>query len=307
MALFKTSPEKSFARDIANATANRDRLRLKLGEVETAIVGHKAQAQTAARDGKDDSVLDLAEGLVRSAQDRRETIKAALVEVESQLSSLEREKNEAQDRATREATAQSVELLARRVIESADVMVKAAAAFADHIAKAAAFIPESNGLLNFALIVQREVPAAVAQTATLLRAHREQVLAGSAPATLAAPPEAYIPPPVAPPPPTTSVFSLTPIKYKSASGEQIVVQAHQDAVMPPATAAKAFRLGVVTKLDDPRRVKLHGSIPGHPNPKTALDLDAAEEKPEPERTSGQMHSAFEKPVVGPAQILKIAR
>jgi hypothetical protein len=200
------------------------------------------------------------------------------------------------------AAAEEVEQFVRRSVDNGEAFVRSAATWTDSLAKLAPFVPEAQALLHLLRVCTTEALPTSDKVAQLARAHRDAVLRGDAAATLPQPPEAYVAPPVPAKEPTVTVFAMTQIKFKNASGEQIVVQAYQDAEMPPPSAAKALRLGVVTKLDDPRRSQHHGTVGGHPRADQALNIDAA---PEPVREA-VLHSAFEKPTIGPAQILKIA-
>jgi hypothetical protein len=307
MAIFNRDPQKAMQRDIDAAKANLTRLRAQLAEAEAAIVQHREQAKTAAVTGADSHVLDAAEGLIRNAQIRQETISAAVIEVESNLAALERAKSEAADKAQREATAQSVELLARRVLESAEVLTKAASAFGDHIAKAAAFIPEANGLLNFAHIVGREVPPAVAQTGTLLRQHAQAVLDSRAASSLPQPMQPYVQLPVNKPA-TVQIFSLHALRWIDHEGTVRVSGKWRDCELPPALAEKAIRLKLAAPMSDPRRQKLVGQSPGHPEPAWLNDLDAEVGPNIATQSAAEpvLHSAFGKPVIGPAKIMQIA-
>jgi hypothetical protein len=307
MALFKTDPQKTMQRDIDAAKTNLTRLRTQLADAERAVSTHREQAKTAAVTGADAHVLDLAEAATRAAQDRVGSLSAAVVEVESQLAALETAKAEAQDNAQREQTSAQCEMLARRVVESAETMIKAAAAFADHIAKASAFIPEAGGLLHFATIVGNEIPAAVAQTSKLLRARGASVLAGTAPPTLPAPPEAYVPPPVAPGPATQTLFTTRAVKFVGVDGRQMCVAQFVDATLPLKAAKRGLALRALVPLSDPIRSKNNrGAVGAVGNPAHALDLDLDSEPVHEARPPPVMHSAFEQPKIGEPRILRFA-
>lgn len=299
MAIFNRDPQKTMQRDIDAAKANLTRLRAQLAEAEAAILQSREQAKTVT--GADSHVLDAAEGLIRSAQIHQETISAAVGEVESNLAALERAKSEAADRAQREQTAQSVELLARRVLETAEAMTKAAAAFAVHIEKASAIAPEAGGLLHFAHIVGREIPAAVEQTGKLLRAHAASVLRGDAAAVMPEPAPAYVPPPVAPREATTTLFCLRSVKWRDDQGQQKSAAQFTDASIPARLVGRALRIGACVGLDHPRRKENH-TQGGQARLDTATDLDEPES---PRLAEPLVHGAFEKPVIGEAKILKI--
>lgn len=315
MAIFNRDPQKAMQRDIDAAKANLTRLRAQLGEAEAAITQHREQAKIAAVTGADSLVLDAAESLVRNAQDRRETFSAAVIEVESNLAALERAKSEAIDKARREATAQSCELLARRVIESAEVMVKAAAAFAVHIEKASAIAPESAGLLNFAVIVGREIPGAVDQTSKLLRQHAAAVIAGSAPSAMPQPPEPYVPPVAPLREPTAQLFCLRSVRWLDEFGVQKLGAQFNDIELPQRLAARALACGACIPVSDPRRRHYHTQGGPPPNAATCTDIDAVPEPAEaepmasPQRLAAPIKATPPEFVAydrGPATVLKIA-
>jgi multidrug efflux pump subunit AcrA (membrane-fusion protein) len=87
---FKSDPEKKLARDLSAARTNCDKLAERLKAIDSAVSERRAQAQRLARDGANDTDLDAAEAALRSAQDRRSTLAAALVDVEKQVLDLER-------------------------------------------------------------------------------------------------------------------------------------------------------------------------------------------------------------------------
>jgi hypothetical protein len=305
MALFRSSPEKQMQRDIDAAKGNRERLAAKLAESEAAIIERRAAAQALARDGADDAALDRAEAATRSAQDRAATIAGAIADVEANLAALEQTTAEAADKALREKTAAEVELLAREVVDAAEALNAAAAVLADCTAHAVPMVPEAGGLNNFALVCRTEIPAGGDLVAKLLRVHAEAVLAGTAPAALPQPEAPVVSPSIAAKPATVALFALRPVKWKDAGGQQMVVQKFQDCALTPSAAMRALALKACVKLDDPLRRQNHGTVGGNADPALALDLDADE--PIHPSTEPIQHSALDKPVIGEARILKIAR
>jgi hypothetical protein len=182
-------------------------------------------------------------------------------------------------------------------------MVRSAAAFTDHIAKAAAFIPESNGLLNFAHIVGSEIPGAVDQTSKLLRQHATMVLAGSAPPTLKPPAEAYVPAPAAPAKePTVLLFCVTSTKWIDAEGKQQIAPQYTDAQIPQRLASRAFRIGACVRLDHPARKANHRQG-GVAKPEHCADLDAASGREGPPIFSEPELVPFDR---GPAIQMQVA-
>jgi hypothetical protein len=302
--MFNRDPAKTAAKGIDAAKSNLDRLRGQLADAEAAIATHKEQAKTAAVTGADSHVLDLAEIAIRAAQDRTATLTSAIATVSQQLAALETAHSAAQDKEQREATAQSVEILARRVLESADALVKAAAAFGDHVAKAAAFIPEANGLMHFATIVGNEIPAATSQTAKLLRQHSAAVLRGSAASILPQPQEAHTEPPPPAREATQTLFCCRSIKWVDDQGRQKIAAQFTDAEIPARLVGKALRIGACVGLDHPSRKTNQTQGSSVRNPAAATDLDVDEQ---PRLVDPILQSSpFEKAVIGPPRVLKVA-
>lgn len=192
MALFKSSnPEKTVQRDIDAAIKNRERLSAQLGEFEQAIARHAAAAKQAALTG-DDADLDRAEAALRAAQDRSATLKAALTEVDQQLEGLERTKAEMADGKVRAETAAEIELLVRKLTEVGAEFNSTAERLSEHTRHAVPIVYDALGLDKFMAICRAEVPAALELVATLLRAHADAVVAGTAPAKLPRPDEASV-------------------------------------------------------------------------------------------------------------------
>jgi hypothetical protein len=184
MAIFKSSnPEKAVQRDINAATVNRERLSAKLAEAEQASARHAAAAKQAALSG-DDAELDRAEGSLRAAQDRSNTLKTALAEVEQQLQTLEQSKADIADRKMRAETAAEIELVVRNMIEVAGEFDAVAARLSELTTRTVPWLWEARGLDDFVKVGRAQVPSAVDLVAKMLRAHTDAVIAGNAPAAL---------------------------------------------------------------------------------------------------------------------------
>ena len=212
MALFKNTPQKALQREIEAAAANRDRLATKLAECNEAAARHAAAAKEAALSG-DDAALDSAEGSLRAAQDRAATLKTAIAELDIRLADLERAKAEAADKKTRAETAAEIELMVTELNKAGAEFNEIAARFAKHTAAAVPVVFEALGLDRFMGTCLAEVPAALELVAKLLRAHSDQVIAGTAPATLPRPEnEVTAQVPAVATPPAEPPFEYYPIR-----------------------------------------------------------------------------------------------
>ncbi|MDN4982223.1 hypothetical protein QY049_03155 [Bradyrhizobium sp. WYCCWR 13022] len=211
MAFFKSSnPEKVLQRDIDAANANRERISARLAECDQAVTRHQVSAKECALSG-DDAGLDLAQASLRAAQDRAVTLRSALSEIDQQIANLEQAKAEIADRKLRSETAAEVELLARKLGELGAEFNEAAERLSKHSRRAVPVIYEALGIENFAKVCLAEVPQAIDLVTTMLRAHADAVLAGTAPAKLPLPEEPVeAPAPAAP----EDRFPYLPIKPK---------------------------------------------------------------------------------------------
>lgn len=291
----------SLAKQLLNATAARDKLVERLAAAERAVTDHRQAAEALALDGAPDEKLDATEAQMRASIDRAATLKAALAQSVIVVANLEKERDEQADKKQRQETSAEVEALARRVHEGCAKLVADAKVLNDWTARAVPIVPEAGGILNFCQIISREIPQASDLIAKLLRQHGATVLAGAASPLLKPPPEAFVEPPPPPKPETVTVFALRSVKFKNADGLVIAVQKFRDVELPPALAEKALRLKACVQLTDPLRRLHHNTMPGNVDPALALDLDEPEQ---PRLAEPLVHSAFEKPVIGEAKILK---
>jgi len=159
--IFRADPEKKLARDLDAARANRDKLAERLRASELALSERGAYVQRLARDGANDPELDDAEAALRSAQDRRSTLAAALVDVERQVLDLERAHDDLADKKVRAETTAAIEKLVLDVGEAATVFDAGAEKLAECTGRAAAFVADARGLQIFAASAQAEVRAAL--------------------------------------------------------------------------------------------------------------------------------------------------
>jgi hypothetical protein len=298
MALFKSSPEKI----LSNAIAARDKLIARLSDSEIAIIGCQTHAERCAIDGASDDVLSGAEDKLRAAQERRVTLRAALSSSEALVARLEHERDEQADKEQREKTGAEVELLAREVVEAGAAFVAAATVLADCALRASVVVPESGGLVRFAGACRSEIPAGGDLVAKLLRNHGAAVLARSAPALLAQPPQAYAAP-TATPAPTVQLFALRPVRWIAADGAQRLGQKFSDVFVTHSAASRGLAVGALAVMDSPLRREHHNTVGGSADPALAFDLDA-----EPVREAAPvLASAFTPVDRGAPFTLKVAR
>ncbi|WBL76030.1 hypothetical protein I3J27_23705 [Bradyrhizobium xenonodulans] len=216
MALFKSSnPEKVVQRDIDAANANRERVSARLADCDQAVTRHLTSAKDCALSG-DEAGLDAAQTSLRAAQDRAVTLRSALSEIDRKITDLEHAKAEMADRKLRSETAAEIELLARKLGEIGLEFNSVAERLSEHTHRAVPIVYEALGINNFAKVCLSEVPQAVELVSTMLRAHADAVLAGTAPAKLPLPEEASAEVPA--PAPPEDRYRYLPIQPKFLVG-----------------------------------------------------------------------------------------
>jgi hypothetical protein len=237
---FKSDPEKKLARDLDAARVNQNRLVERSKAAELMVSERRAEAQRLARDGANDSELDAAEAALRSAQDRRSTLAAALVDVERQVQDLERAQDDLADRKLRAESAAIIEKLTLEVAEAATAFDAGAEKLAECTARAAAIITDAKGLETFATRARTEVSGAVAMISAMLRSRASEVLSGSAPPGL---PKPEGPTPLKPRPasiPTKQIFALENLKWTNAAGAVEKMAKYMIGEVPVALAERAI-------------------------------------------------------------------
>jgi hypothetical protein len=302
MAIFSKYP----AKQLADAKAARDKLAERLRDAEIAVTDLRQEAERLALDGATDEALSAAEARTREKLERVATLRPSLAKGETIVADLERERDEAADKALREKTSTETEALARRMTEGCAKLVADAAALADWATRAAAVVPEAGGVLNFCNVVGNEIPAASDLIAKLLRVHAQNVLDGRAPSVMPVPPPAYVAPAIPPKPPTAQLFCLRSIKWRDDTGQQRSVGQFRDAEVPQRLVARALRSGACVSLDDPRRAKLHTQGGAPPLDNNALDLDADEPPRLAEPIMASTPPTFTVVDRGPPKIVQIA-
>jgi hypothetical protein len=230
MGLFSKSTEpdvveRALRREIDAARKSEGRLAADLVKWQSAVERRKAAAEALARDdGADDDKIDAAVASTGGAQDRVDNASASLASVRDALAVLEAKHAQEVDRAQRDQTASTIELLARELAEACEAMDKAAVVVANVTARAFPVAPEAGGLHQLAIICHTELPAASDLITRLLRERGRAVIAGTAPAILKTPDAGPNTPPTAAEPVTTQMFALRSIKWRDANGRQIVAQ-----------------------------------------------------------------------------------
>jgi len=302
---FKTDNAKKLDRDLDTARAALAKLAARHAAAESAILERRAEAQSLARDGADDGMLDIAEAALRGAQDRVVTLAAALADTKQQVVTLERVRAELADKKLRLETAAALDELAEELGRAGAAFDTGATQLVDINYRIAPIILDAHGLQAFAMNARAEVPAAVEMIARLLRERAAATLAGTAPAklqTVAPEPAAAPPPPV---PETERVFLQRHVKWTDTAGAVHLGQQYTDADLPRTVAARALKTGAAVPMAHPTRKKNHNSRPPRIPELSwceSLDADTGRSVVEPVK-----HSAFERVDRGPSYSIRVPR
>jgi hypothetical protein len=302
---FKSDPEKKLARDLDAARVNHNRLVERSKAAELMVSERRAEAQRLARDGANDSELDAAEAALRSAQDRRSTLAAALVDVERQVQDLERAQDDLSDKKVRTETAAAIEKLVLEVAEAAAAFDAGAEKLAECTGRAAAIVADARGLEIFATHARTEVRAAIAMTSALLRSQASEVLNGNVPAKLPKPeaPIAVKPAPVAIP--TTHVFALQHLKWICETGQVKTLARYMAGSIPVKLAELAIEKGLADEATTPRARQLaeaHGTGWRSVHEDDCFDLDKGGAPP---KQKSARTTAYRGPRDGPQALPEV--
>jgi hypothetical protein len=169
---------------------------------------------------------------------------------------------------------------------------------------------ESMQMAGFIRHCASEIEAAAAFTSADL----QNAVASIRDGTMAIPSDRVEIEPVTEPEPERleQVFTLHATTWVDSEGQRRRAPKWSDIELPPATAARALRLGICVPLSDPRRRQLVGMSPGHPEEHWCKNLDAEPEDAVTSEENGHrsepvQHTAFTVVDRGPAISLRVAR
>jgi hypothetical protein len=151
----------------------RQRLARRLNTAEMFVTDRREAGERLALDGASDESLGRAEAGTRSAEDRARTLRAALAQLEAQISEIERELGATVERRYRDTVADTLETLVAGVAQTAPAYDAAATALLKAVAKTVAALPEATALAADLEDMRREVVLLT----TLLRAELRGIAA----------------------------------------------------------------------------------------------------------------------------------
>ena len=256
MALFEkvdadTKAQRDAEAALRSKRRDRDSLAERLAIAETSITSYRAQARKLAGDGADDKAISIAEGRMRDAQDRVETLTGALADIDVIITGIEREIDQIVDKRCRE-TSLAVDAMSTRLSKAASAFDEAAKEL-EAAAREILIIPEAQAVAEFTKSMHVQIPVAVEMIVAGLKGHAHGVRSGHAPASLPRPaapaPKLAI---VPPPPPTLTLIPTKRLKYINADGGVTTCGAYNRHVFPEALGELAVRSNVAVALNDTR-------------------------------------------------------
>jgi hypothetical protein len=279
MAFFKRElgPVERFESVVKDKLAARQKLAARLHLSETELEEKRAAAEQLAVAGAANARLDRAEANMRAVEDRTKTMRAALAELDEQVTSAERALAEARAQQDRNAVADEIETMAAAIERAAPGFQASAAALIEAVTKSSTSIPQATRFSSSVDAVRREVASAADLICWELRSAAVRTRAGNA--NVASADSSVL---EQPPPAETErqmIYTLHPLLWREG-GETHRVPAFAMVRLPKPLLPVALRHHHVDYLNA-RRVQtlmhLHGSEahgePAHDDP-LLVDLDA---------------------------------
>lgn len=270
------TPVERFEIALKDRQAAREKLTERLGGAEAVLGDKRAAAETLAITGASDAKLDRAEVDMRAAEDRVETLRAALAQLDEQIATTERELADAKAQRAREVAAVELETLAAAIEQATPNYDAAAMALIDAIVKSTVSMSETTSFVMNVDAVRREVLSAAHFICAELRVTAARTRAGNANAASASSQ------PEPPPPPEIereTVYSLDPLLWRE-NGKVRRVRAFAQVGLPKRLLAVALRHQHVDYLRAQRvqsLMQVYGSGQSHIAPpmddSRLIDLD----------------------------------
>jgi hypothetical protein len=302
---FFANPEKAAEKKLAETTASRDALTVRLVAAQGAVAESNAALQRLAVQNADDATLGAGEAKLRDAERRVATLAPALAEIETLLATLEADRAEMLDKKQRDATHAKVFELADELVEVAAAYDASTAALADVCTRALTVSNDMSGMAVFTAASRTEVGAAIPTLAEVLRAYGRQVLNREMPAEYPLPEVPFVPE-IVTKPATKHLFALRGISWKE-NGVLRVAQKFTDVDLPVKYAAKALKTNACCEIDSPLRNKSTlNQWGGHLPPESCFSLDGEPVTDIAEPREIVQHSAFEIVDRGPSYTLRVA-
>lgn len=231
------TPVERFAIALKDKQAAHKKLKERLGGAEAVLGDKRAAAETLAITGASDAKLDRVEVDMRAAEDRVETLRAALAQLDEQIATTERELADAKAQHAREVAAVELETLAAAIEQATPNYDAAATALTDAIVKSTVSMLETASFVTNVDAVRREVLSAAHFICAELRATAARTRAGNSNVVSASSQ------PEPPPPPEIereTVYSLDPLLWRE-NGKVCRVRAFAQVELPKRLLPVALR------------------------------------------------------------------
>ena len=280
MAFFKRelSPVERFEAALKSKQAERAKLADRLSLAESVLGEKRAAAEQLAVAGASNFKLERADAKLRTVEDRAKMLRAALAELDAQITSNEHALSEARAQRERETRADQIERLAAAIEQALPGFAGGAAALVDAVNAGAVTVAEATGFSASVDAVRREVLSAADLVCWELRALAVRTRAGNANVPLLAPPVSEAPRPAEIE--RQSIYTLSALLWREGSVVR-KAPAFAPVELPKALLPVALRHQHVDHLNA-RRVQtlmhVHGSDGiekiGEPDEAQCVDLDA---------------------------------
>jgi hypothetical protein len=144
------------------------------------VTDRREAGERLALDGASDDALGRAEAGTRAAEERANTLRAALAQLEQQIAEAEHELGATVEQRYRESLADTLDILVVGVAQTIPEYEAAATALIKAVERTASALPEANALGEDLEAIRREVAAVVRLMCTELRAIAVRTRSGEA-------------------------------------------------------------------------------------------------------------------------------
>ena len=148
----------------------RQKLARRLNTAEMFVTDRREAGERLALDGASDDALGRAEAGTRAAEERANTLRAALAQLEEQIAEAEHELGATVEQRYRESLADTLDILVVGVAQTIPEYEAAATALIKAVERTASALPEATALGEDLEAIRREVAAVVRLMCTELRA-----------------------------------------------------------------------------------------------------------------------------------------
>jgi hypothetical protein len=309
MGIFKPSdPEIVLQKSISAERALRDELDSRLVSARKIAEVRQHEARKAVRDLADDKTLQALEDKQVAAERRVQNLIFERDDSTERLADLERQLAHAVDQRQRKEEGDESETLDSRFAKNTTILDKAFDPVLADLEEINRRTPNELGFAMFLSQMRAEIPAAVEYQRQQLRGYIAAVRAGGTPAIL---PRPVPPQPLPQPAPTTSVLSAKPIRWHDAAGDLHIEPKWKEVSLPVAVADRAVKIGAAVRPGHELWAQ-RGWQMNRPKLSDCIDNDDPDAPVKPsvvplQTSEPDVHSAFEKPTVGPAFTVRVPR